>query len=119
MQPQSSVPPGVLAACAPLHKTAFGIAVGLVAGLAVVAATSFHVLAAPAQAPDLALLAQFFPGYEISWTGAAAGFVWSFVTGFLAGWLVALIRNLSIATWWFATRARAELFSASDFIGHV
>jgi hypothetical protein len=119
MQPQRSVPPGVLAACLPLHKTAFGVAVGLVAGLGVVAATSFHLLTAPAQAPDLVLLAQFFPGYSVSWTGAAAGFVWSFFTGFLGGWLAALIRNLSIATWWFATRAKAELFSASDFIGHV
>ena len=94
MQPQSSVPPGVLAACAPLHKTAFGIAVGLVAGLAVVAATLFLVARGGENVgAHLGLLRAYFPGYSVSVTGGLIGFAYAFVVGYVAGRLVGAIYN--------------------------
>jgi len=119
MQANSSIPLALRAAFCPLHRSAFGLAVGLVGGFAVVILTAFHVLVDPISAPPLGLLTQFFYGYSVSWAGALIGFFWSLVIGFVMGWLVAFVRNLVIAVWIAVVKARAELTRASDFIGHV
>jgi hypothetical protein len=60
-------------AFATLHKRALGIATGLTAGLVLFAATAFHVVARPQDAPNIGLLAQYLYGYEVSWQGALIG----------------------------------------------
>jgi hypothetical protein len=103
----------------PVHKTALGIAVGLIFGCGVFAVTAFHVVLRPVNAPPLELLAQFFYGYTVSWTGSAVGFAWGFFTGFVAGWFAAFVRNLVTAIMVFVFKTRGELAQTRDFLDHI
>jgi hypothetical protein len=117
---QSDTPSSPLVyATAPMHKRAFGIAVGTVAGLLLFLLTAFHVVMQPERAADIRLLAQYFYGYEVTWRGAVVGLAWGFVTGFVAGWFVAFMRNLVVTVTVFTLRTRAELEETSDFLDHI
>jgi hypothetical protein len=41
------------------------------------------------------------------------------VTGFVAGWFVAFVRNFVVTVSVFALRTRAELSQTSDFLDHI
>lgn len=112
-----SLPPSLALAFAPVHKLALGIAVGMVAALVMVGVTAFQIVAAPPDGPELSLLAQYFYGYSVSWPGAAIGAFWGFLTGFVAGWFVAFVRNFVLALWASLVRANAEL--SSSFLDHI
>jgi hypothetical protein len=43
--------------------------------------------------PHLGLLAQFFPGYSVSWPGVALGFLYGASTGALVGAFLAATYN--------------------------
>ncbi len=106
-------------AFAPLHKTAFGGALGVSLGAVVFGITVFHLAARPAQALDLGLLSQYFYGYTVSWPGAVVGALWAGLVGFVAGWFLAFLRNLATATRLFLIRTRAELEQTRDFLDHI
>lgn len=105
----------------PLHKRAFGMAVGSAFGLLVLAVTAVHLVRQPAAgtAPDLTLLAQYFYGYTLTWAGAFVGLAWGFVVGFVMGWFVAFSRNFVIAVSLFIGRTRAQLEGTRDFLDHI
>jgi hypothetical protein len=105
-------------AFAPLHKRAFGTAIGVASALVIMAITVVHVVTQPV-GPDISLLRHYFYGYDVSWTGALIGGFWAFVAGFVAGWFVAFCRNFVIAISVFLTRARAELQATRDFLDHI
>lgn len=113
------VPEQLALAFAPLHKRAFGVAIGSVCALLVFAITMLHVALRPIEAPDISLLRHYFYGYEITVKGAFIGAFWAFVSGFVGGWFVAFSRNLAIAVSVFLTRARAELRATRDFLDHI
>lgn len=102
----------------PLHKSAFGTATALTAGLVVLAVTLIHMQRAEDPFP-LALLAQYYYGYSVSLAGAAIGFFWTAVVGFVVGWLFAFTRNLALAAMLFVIRTRAELAATRDFLDHI
>lgn len=104
---------------APVHKVALGIAVGTVCGLAIFALTVFHVVLQPANALDISLLAQYFNGYDVSWTGACVGLFWGFLTGFVVGWFTAFVRNLVIGVRVLMLRGKADLTQVRDFLDHI
>ena len=106
-------------AFAPVHKRALGVAVACVVGLGVFALTAFHIVLKPTNAPNIALLAHFFYGYEVSWRGALVGFCWGGFTGFVAGWFVAFVHNLVTAIKVFAFKTRGELAQTKDFLDHI
>jgi hypothetical protein len=112
-----SLPPSLALAFAPVHKLALGVAVGLVCSLLLAAITAFQVIAAPPDAPQLGLLAQYFYGYTVSGPGIAVGAFWGFIIGFVAGWFVAFVRNFVLALWVIAVRANAEL--SNSFLDHI
>lgn len=116
-----ALPPELLELFSPLHKAAFGMAIGTTAALGVAAVTILHVIVQPtsSEAPNLVLLRQFFYGYSVSWQGALVGAFWAGVAGFVMGWFAAFVRNLAIAVWLFVVRARAALSQASDFLSHI
>jgi len=106
-------------AFAPLHKRAFGIAIGLACATVIVMLTLAHVILRPEPAPNLALLRFYFYGYSVSFRGALVGGFWAFVAGFVAGWFVAFCRNFVVAVSVFLTKARAELMETRDFLDHI
>jgi hypothetical protein len=106
-------------AFAPVHKAALGVAVGLVAGLAIFLVTAFHVVVHPTGGPNLGLLAQYFYGYDVTWLGAVIGLFWGLVTGFVAGWFMAFVRNLVLSISLFVIRTRARMDATADFLDHI
>ncbi len=106
-------------AFAPLHKRAFGTAVGLATGLVVFAVTIIWLLRGGQGVINLWILANYFAGYTPTWGGAFIGFGWGFFSGFVAGWFLAFCRNFVIAASLFLIRARSELESTRDFLDHI
>jgi hypothetical protein len=106
-------------AFAPIHKKLLGIALGAVAGLGLFALTAFHVVVHPDPALPIALLSQYFYGYDVSWPGAFIGLFWGFFTGFVFGWFVAFVRNFVFAIRIFLLRSKAELTQTKDFLDHI
>jgi len=115
-----SLEPQLVLAFAPLHKRAFGIAIGSAVGLLVAAATVIVLLRGPeGEEIRLGLLSQYFYGYSVSWPGVLVGFGWAFVAGFTAGWFLAFVRNLIVGVSVFLVRTRAELHETRDFLDHI
>lgn len=106
-------------AFAPLHKRAFGVAVGTAAGLGVFALTAFHLIVQPQEAANIGLLSQYFYGYTVTGPGAVVGGLWGFFTGYVAGWFVAFCRNLMMGIMLFIGRTRSELEETRDFLDHI
>ena len=84
-------------AFAKLDTVALGTGVGTVCGGGICAATVL-VLAKGTYPPplNLALLAQFFPAYSVSWKGSVIGFADGFALGFLFGFAFACARNIAM-----------------------
>ena len=106
-------------AFAPLHKRAFGVAVGAAAAVFLFVLTVFHIAVQPEEAPNIALLSQYFYGYTVSWPGAVAGALWGFFTGYVAGWFLAFCRNVVLGIMLFIGRTRTELEATRDFLDHI
>lgn len=116
---EPTVPRELALAFAPLHKRAFGMAVGVASGGAFFLLTAVYLVRSPATGFDLKLLAEYFAGYTVSWPGAFVALAWGFVVGFVAGWFTAFSRNLIIAVSLFVTRTRAQLNATRDFLDHI
>ncbi len=81
-----------------LNATIQGVAIGLMAGLAMFIATNWLVLkGGPVVGPHLGLLAQFFPGYRVTFLGSLIGFAYGFICGFIGGYFLATVYNLIAA----------------------
>jgi hypothetical protein len=73
---------------------AFGVATGMVCGLALFLGTNVLVLkGGEVVGPHLALLGHFFPGYEVTFSGSLVGFAWAAASGFLLAWAGGTIYN--------------------------
>jgi hypothetical protein len=112
------LPRGTRYLFAPVDKRAFGAAIGFTCALLLGIATAVNLLL-PHPWMGLALLRNYFAGYTVSWAGVFIGAAWAFGVGFCAGWLLAFIRNLSLAISLFMLRSRADLDSTSDFLDHI
>ncbi len=106
-------------AFSPLHKAAFGTATGVAGSLFVALLTTITIVSPGARAFPLALLAQYFAGYSVTWGGVLVGAVWGFSVSFVAGWFVAFCRNLALAIVAFTYRTRAELTQTREFLDHI
>jgi hypothetical protein len=109
----------LLRAFAPLHRSALGIACGVVLGAVLFGVTVISVLRGLFPAPNLTLLAQFFWGYSVTWRGAFIGLIWGWVVGFILGYGFALARNTAVWLWLTVIRSRAEMEQYSDFLDHL
>lgn len=115
----TSVDAVIQQAFAPMHKRAFGVAVGLTAAVVMFAATAFHVLFAPDHTSAIALLSQYFYGYQVDWLGAFVGAAWAGLAGFVAGFFFAFVRNVVLALWLFTKRTKADLMAARDILDQL
>lgn len=102
----------------PLHKRAFGMAVGITLGSCIFLATAYA-LVVPGRPDLLDLLSNFFPGYSVTWSGAVVGSLWAMFAFFIAGWFAAFCRNFFLASSIWLARARAELQASHDFLDHI
>ena len=109
----------MIRAFAPLHKRAFGLAVGSASGLLVFLMTAVYLITDPEPAFDLGLLRQYFSGYSVSWPGAVVGALWGGFVGFVAGWFLAFVRNFVVAGILLWIRSRTELAATTDFLDHI
>lgn len=111
--------PDLVHAFAPLHKAAFGVAIGTACALTAFAVTALTLLRPPDPPVPLFLFQNYFTGYSVSWPGALIGAAWAGVTGFVFGWFTAFCRNFVLAVSLFIIRTRAELAQTRDFLDHV
>jgi hypothetical protein len=103
-----------------MDKLALATAVGSVSGLLLFLATVWLVVkGGDVVGPNLRLLSQYFAGYTVTVKGAFIAFGYSFVWGFLSGWLLAYLRNLSLALYIYGVKRKAELLSLKDFFDHL
>ena len=107
----------ILQSLAKLDGTALGIALGSLLGLVIFVATNFLVLkGGDVIGPNLALLSQFFPGYEVSFMGSLVGFVYGLISGFVVGWLTALLRNSIVSFYIHVLKVRSRMSAVGDYI---
>ncbi len=93
-----------------LDRMAFGLSLGTTAGAILLLATLFLVLKGGyVVGPHLQLLSQYFPGYGVSVPGSMLGLAYGFVTGFLAGWGFAFLRNAVMFLYMVIVHRRAEI----------
>jgi len=108
----------LLRAFAPLHRTAMGVAWGVVMGGLLAVATMVPVIKGN-DFLSFGLLAQFFWGYSLSWRGVFVALLWGFGVGFALGYGFALVRNATIWLWLTIIRSRAEMDQYSDLLDHL
>jgi hypothetical protein len=104
-RPRESPLPGeiLVRAFARVDQMALGLAIGVVAGLCVFAATAILLLkGGDPLGPNLALLSQYIPGYAVTWAGSLVGAAAGFMIGFAVGWTIALLRNLTLSVYIYA-----------------
>jgi len=71
-----------------------GVAAGILVGGAIFIATNWLLIkGGKVVGPHLALLGQFFPGYDISFPGSLIGFAYGYCCGFVGGYLIATLYN--------------------------
>jgi hypothetical protein len=103
-----------------VDRLALGLATGTVAGAGLALATlALALRGGHGPGPDLGLLGQYFPGYEVTALGSVLALGYGFAAGFVAGWAGALVRNaillLSLAT----VHRRAELSALRRLLEHL
>ena len=84
----------VLSRLLKLNSTVLGLVTGIIAALVVFIATNWLLIrGGDVVGPHLALLGQFFIGYEVTFPGSIIGLVYAFPAGFLVGYCVARLYN--------------------------
>ncbi len=100
-----------------LDKTALGVSLGALFGLAIFFATNFLILKGGEEVGrTLILLGQYFEGFDISFTGSLVGFFYGFISGFILGWLIAFLRNSIIWLYIAFLRFKGNMSTMNDFI---
>ena len=91
----------VVAAFARVRPLPLGLSVGIVTGLGLFIATATLLIAAQGSSADVApgghlsLLANFLPGYSITWPGAILGSLYGVLVGSIIGVVLGCLLNLS------------------------
>jgi protoporphyrinogen oxidase len=113
----SAVDRAVIKAFSRIDKLGFATGIGTVSGLLVLLATIWMNFAGGEMvSPTIHLLNQYFLGYSVTVKGAFVGMGYSFVWGFLFGWLFAYLRNLFVAFYMYQVKRKLELLSFRDFL---
>jgi hypothetical protein len=77
-----------------VREQGLGVAIGLLLGLGLFAATNILVLRGGQPiGPHLGLLSVYFPGYRVTFLGSFIGFVYAFVVGYGIGRTIGAVYN--------------------------
>jgi tetrahydromethanopterin S-methyltransferase subunit B len=109
----------IVQSLAKLDSFALGVSVGTLCGLIIFLVTNLLILKGGAPlGPNLALLGQYFIGYEVTVAGSFVGVFYGFISGFILGWLIAFLRNTVITVYEHFLKLKGNLFAVNDFIDH-
>lgn len=98
-----------------LDPKALGLALASVLGILLFLATVVLLLRGGAViGPNLSLLAQYFPGYSVTWQGSMIGFMYGALAGFFIGYCFAQVRNSIARLMLLSLRRKAERNAVSD-----
>jgi protoporphyrinogen oxidase len=107
-------------AFARLHKAALGVALGTVGGLYLWLATAWLLVRGGDNVgANLRLLGQYLVGFDVTWSGAFIGLAYGFFWGFLLGWMIAYLRNVSLGLYVQFVRSRAEVETLRNFLNYI
>ncbi len=107
----------IVQSLAKIDSLALGIALGTVFALVIFLVTNLLILkGGDVVGPNLGLLAQFFPGYRVTFGGSLIGLLYGFGSGFALGWLIAVIRNIIIKIYLHIINFRQKMAAVNDFI---
>jgi hypothetical protein len=118
----SSVPAEqvIEAVFAKLDAVALGTAIGVVSGLGLFLATVLLLLkGGDAVGPTLSLLAEYLIGFEVTWKGALVGLLEAGLVGFILGYLIARLRNWSMAAYSRLVQRRAQAEAERELLDKV
>jgi hypothetical protein len=102
------------------HKSALGLAFGVIAGVGIFALTALHLaFHVEDRGLPLYLLGQYFEGYAVTWPGAFIGLAWGLVVGFIGGWLLGFIHNFTVGVWMLIVRTKRDLRQTGNFLDHI
>ena len=89
----------LMAAFGRIDNVAFAVATGTVWALVLFLVTTILLIKGPDPAnnvgPHLSMLGIYLPGYDVTWDGAAIGAAYIWVIGAIAGYLLAILWNLT------------------------
>jgi hypothetical protein len=107
----------IVQSLAKIDSLALGVALGTVFGLGIFLVTNLLIYkGGEIVGPNLGLLAQFFPGYRVTFGGSLIGLLYGFGSGFALGWLIAVIRNIIIKIYLHIINLRQKMVAVNDFI---
>ncbi|NNE35166.1 MAG: hypothetical protein HKN13_08025, partial [Rhodothermales bacterium] len=69
--------------------------------------------------PNLVLLGQYLWGYSVTWSGAFVGLIEGAIGGFIIGFGIATLRNVTLQTYLRSIRRSAELKENPDILGKI
>ena len=95
---------------------ALGAALGTVLGLGLFLATAVLLIGREPLGPNLALLASYFPGFEVSWRGALLGLLEAGAGGIAFGYALACLINAVVAREERALLDRVAAVRAMDLV---
>ena len=77
-----------------LSRNVLGLTLGILFAAGLFLATNILVLkGGPNVGAHLQLLNQYFPGYRVTFGGSILGAMYSFVVGYVNGWIIAAVYN--------------------------
>jgi hypothetical protein len=107
----------IVQSLAKLDGKALGIAIGLLLGLGIFFATNFLLFkGGDVIGPNLALLSQFFVGFDVSFGGSLVGMFYGLISGFILGWLIAFIRNFVLAVYMYFLKLKGSMSAVNDYL---
>ena len=107
----------IISSLARLDGVALGISIGILLGLAVFLATIILIFkGGDVIGPNLALLGQYFVGYEVSIPGSFIGLTYGLIFGFILGWLIALLRNFVMGVYIQLLKVKGSMSAVNDYI---
>lgn len=102
---------------AKLDAVALGVSLGTLLGIVIFLATILLILkGGDVVGPNLALLSQYFIGYEVTLYGSLIGFVYGLMSGFVIGFLIASLRNFIVRAYLHLLRLKSSFAAVNDYI---
>lgn len=107
----------IVESLAKLDGLALGISLGTLFALIIFLATNLLIFKGGDEiGPNLALLNQYFIGYEITFGGSLIGLIYGFLSGFIIGFLIAFLRNAVVRIYLHLLRVKGSMSAVNEYI---